>query len=53
MKPGRLNVDPNHLSKIETGEEPTNIEYGLSDAQLFQVDMEDDQYAPIIRFLTT
>ena len=35
VKPRRLNVGPDHLSHIETGEEPTNIEVGLSDAQLF------------------
>ena len=27
-----LNVGPSHLSRIETGEEPTNIEEGLPDA---------------------
>ena len=35
MKPSRLNDGPDHLSRIEMGEEPTNIEDGLSDAQLF------------------
>jgi len=29
---GRLNAGPHHLSRIETGEEPTNLEEGLSDA---------------------
>jgi len=32
MKPGRLNVGPYHLSLIEIGEEPTNLEEGLLDA---------------------
>ena len=32
VKPVRLNVGPDHLSRIETGEEPTNIEEGLSNA---------------------
>ena len=32
VKPGRLNVKPNHLSRIESGEEPTNLEEGLPDA---------------------
>ena len=27
-----LNAGPNHLSRIETGEEPTNIEDGLPNA---------------------
>ena len=35
VKLGRLNVGPDHLSRIEKGEEPTNIEDGLPDAQLF------------------
>ena len=35
MKPGCLNVGPDHLSCIEIGEEHTNIDNGLSDAQLF------------------
>ena len=53
VKPGHLNSGPNHLSRIEIGEEPTNIEDGLPYAQLFRVDMEDDHYAPIIHFLET
>ena len=48
VKPGCLNVGPDHLSHIETGEEPTNIDDGLPDAQLFQVDIAYDHYAPII-----
>ena len=35
VKPGRLKDGPNHLSRIENGEEPTNIDDGLPDAQLF------------------
>ena len=35
VKPGRLNVVPDHLSRIETGEEPTNLEDNLPDAHLF------------------
>ena len=53
MNLGYLNASPDHLSPIETGEEPTNIDDGLSDAQLFQVDIVDDHYAPIIQFLET
>ena len=53
MKLSRLNYGPNHLLWIETGEDPINIEDGLSDAQLFKVDMADDYYAQIIQFLTT
>ena len=35
VKPGRLNDGPYHLSHIENGEEPTNIEDGIPNAQLF------------------
>ena len=48
MKPGRLNAGLDHLSRIETIEEPTNIDDGLPDAELFHVDIADDHYAPII-----
>ena len=48
VKLGHLNGGPDHFSRIETGKEPPNIEDGLPDAQLFQVDMANDHYAPII-----
>ena len=44
MNMGRLNVAPNNFSRIETGDEPTSIEDGLPDAQLFKVGMVDDHY---------
>ena len=53
MKLGRLNADPNHLSRIEIGEEPVNIEDGLRDAQLFIFEMVDDHYEKIVQFLAT
>ena len=53
MKPAHLNVGPYHLSRIETGEEPTNIEDGFPDAQLFRFDMVDDYYEQILQFLVT
>ena len=53
MKLSHLNVGLGHLSRIETGEEPTNIEDMLLDAQLFRVDMVDDYYEQIIYFLET
>ena len=43
VKPGQLNVGPDHLSWIESGEEPTNFEDNLPDAQLFAIHMMDDQ----------
>ena len=53
MKLGRLNASPDHLTKIETIEEPTNIEEGLLNVQLFRINMEDDYYTQIIHFLAT
>ena len=44
MNPGLLNSKTDHLSWIETSEEPTNIVDGLLDAQLFRVGMVDDYY---------
>ena len=35
VKLGHLNADLDHLSRIEIGEEPTNIEDGLPNAKLF------------------
>ena len=40
------------MSRVENGEEKTNIDYGLPDAQLFQFDITDDHYAPIIQCLS-
>ena len=45
VKIGHLNVGLVHLSRIDTGEEPTNIEEGFPNAQLLRVDMADDYYA--------
>ena len=53
MKPWRLNANLDHLSHVENGEESTNIDDGLSYAQLFRVDIADDHYAPIIQFFST
>ena len=55
VKPGRLNVGPDHLSRIESGEEPTNLEDIFPDAQLFAIHMMDDQnheFNAIIKFLS-
>ena len=32
---GKLNFGPNHLSRIDTGEEPIGVEADLTDAHLF------------------
>ena len=43
VKPGWLNASSDHLSRVENGEEPTNIDDGLPDAQFFCVDIADDR----------
>ena len=53
MKPGRLNAGPDHLSRIDSGEEPSNLDDNLPDVQLFSIQITDDYYADIIHFLTT
>lgn len=53
VNPGRLNAGPDHLSRIEIGEEPTSLEEGLRDAQHFFVCIVDGHFEDIIHFLTT
>ena len=53
VKLGRLTVGPDHLSRIDSGEEPSNLEDNLPDVQLFSIQIIDDYYADIIHFLTT
>jgi len=53
VKLGRQNIGLDHLSRLETGEEPTNIEDNLLDAQLFAIRVVDDHFVDIIQFLTT
>ena len=37
VKPGRLNLGLDHLSRLESREEPTNLDDSLPDAQLFSI----------------
>ena len=53
MKPGRLNAGPDHLSRLETGEEPVSLEECLPDVQLFSIQIVDDHFQDIIQLLTT
>ena len=48
VKPGRLNVGPDHLSRLESGEEPTNLEDSFPDAQLFSIHISDDYFIEIL-----
>lgn len=53
MKLGRLNVGSDHLSYIDIGEEPANLEEGLPDVQFFMVGVVDNHFVEINHFLTT
>jgi hypothetical protein len=53
FKPGRMNKGPNHLSRLEQGEEPTSLEDTLSDAQLLSIRRIDDHFIEIVQFLST
>ena len=53
VKPGRLNVGPDHLSRLESREEPISLEDYLPDAQFFSIEIVDNHFQDIIQFLTT
>jgi hypothetical protein len=53
VKPGRMNKGPDHLSRLEHGEEPTSLEDTLSNAQLLAIRRIDDHFADIVWFLST
>ena len=49
-----MNVGPDHLSRIESGEELAILEANFLDAQLFMIHMMDDQnheFNAIVHFL--
>ena len=48
VKPGRLNLGPDHLLRLKSGEEPTSLDDGLPDAQLFAIQMVDDYFQDIV-----
>lgn len=50
VKQGRLNAGPDHLLRLEIGEEPTSIEDNLPDAQLFAIRFADDHFADTFSF---
>ena len=53
VKPGWLNLGPYHLSRIESGEEPTSLEDNIPDVKIFMITMSNDQYKYIIHFIST
>ena len=48
-----LNLGLDHISRIESGEEPNNLDYNVPDAQLFSITMFDDHYRDIIKKFST
>jgi hypothetical protein len=53
VKPGKLNIGLDHLSRVTNGEEPTSLEGKFLDAQLFSVQIVDDHFTEIIQYLST
>jgi hypothetical protein len=53
VKPDKLNAGPDHLSRITSGEETTNIEDNFPNAQLFLVQVVDEYFVDIIQYLST
>ena len=49
----KIECRTDHLSQIDSGEEPSNIEDNFPDAQLFSIQIADEYYVDIIHFLTT
>jgi hypothetical protein len=52
FKPGRMEKGPDHLSRLEHGEEPTSLEDTLPDAQLLAIRRIDDHFVEIVQFLS-
>ena len=46
-----MNLGLEHISRIESGKETTNLGDDVLDAQFFAITMIDDQYRDITQFL--
>jgi hypothetical protein len=53
IKPGNLNARTDHMSGVTNGEEPTNLEDNVPNAQLFSLQLVDEYFANIIEYLST
>ena len=51
IRPGELNVGHDHLSRIDTVEEPTGVEDDLPDAHLFWIEPVSKELEDIVQFL--
>ena len=52
VKPGQLNSGLDHLSRIESGDEPGNLDDSLPDVKLFVITMFDDHYRDIVQLFS-
>ena len=46
-------MGPDHLSRLESGEEPTSLDQGLPDTHLCTIQMVDDYFQDIVQYLAT
>jgi hypothetical protein len=53
VKLGKLNVGPDHLSRVTNGEEPTNLEDNFPNAQLSLAQVVDEYFFDIIEYFST
>ena len=53
VKLGKMNKGPYHLSRLEHGEEPTNIDDTLPDAQILAIRKVDNLFVEVVQFLST
>ena len=53
VKPKRLNIGPDHLSRLEIGENKGSLDDQLPDVDLFQIEAIPDYLADITTYLTT
>jgi hypothetical protein len=53
VKPRRMNKRPDHLSRLEHGDEPTSLYDTLPDAYLLAIKKVDDHFVEIVQFLST
>ena len=51
VKPGKSNVGPNHLSRIQKGETGGNLDDDLPNAHVFRIKKFLDQFTNIVLFL--
>ena len=51
VRPRKLNAGPNHLSRIDTREEPIGVEDDLPNAHLFRIEVVPTKFEEIAQFL--